>query len=416
VAQILGVETDLFRRQAGELTASFARLFGAHHLDLAERVVQETLLGAFRRWPHDGVPDDPRRWLREHARARAQRILQREGTVRSRILLLLQEFLPGDSISGDAFLSELDSSLIDDEIKLLLLSCHPLIPSTSRAPLVLNVLCGWHPHEIASLWGRAEDEIGEGLAYAKRKIRVRRLSLGFPGSAEREARVALSVATLFEIFALPDLESSGAFPDRLAAAREAVRLAMRWAAHPAGQAPPLHALLAYMFLRSDCDLDRLPEAARRDGERLHRGLDHLDRAAQGGPLSPFHLYAGKAACELYPTLSRGIAERRILAYFDALLKIEDTPATALHRSDAFFRMLGPEGGRRALSRRKAPVSLPQESLLPATYGQMYVRQGHPRRAADCFREALRQADTVAARRFLMRKLNALDGYAPEPWG
>ena len=133
VAQILGVETDLFRRQAGELTASFARLFGAHHLDLAERVVQETLLGAFRRWPHDGVPEDPRRWLREQARARAQRILQKEGTVRSRILLLLQEFLPGDGISGDAFLSELDSSLIDDEIELLLLCCHPLsLPPAAR--------------------------------------------------------------------------------------------------------------------------------------------------------------------------------------------------------------------------------------------------------------------------------------------
>ena len=262
---------------------------------------------------------------------------------------------------------------------------------------MLNVLCGWHSHEIASLWGRTEDEVVEGLVYAKRKSGFAGSPSAFP-AAEREARMALTVSTLFEIFALPDSESSGAFPARLAAAREAVRLAMRWASHPAGQAPPLHALLAYMFLRSDCDLDRLPDATRRGDERLCRGLYYLDRAALGGPLSPFHLYAGKAACELYPTLSRGIAERRILAYFDALLGIEDTPATALHRSDAFFRMLGPDGGRRALGRRKAPTSLPQEALLPATYGQMYARQGHTRRAADCFREALRQADTAAVRR------------------
>ena len=98
------------RREAGELTAALARLFGAHHLDLAEKVVSETLYQAFRRWPFDGIPQNPRQWLRQVARSQARRVLEREGSVRSRILLLLQEFLPPTPGSPGSFETHLQES------------------------------------------------------------------------------------------------------------------------------------------------------------------------------------------------------------------------------------------------------------------------------------------------------------------
>ena len=68
----------LFRREAGRMVASLTRLFGSKHLELAEDVVQETLLKAMREWPFRGVPDQPAAWLHRVARNLAIDRLRRD--------------------------------------------------------------------------------------------------------------------------------------------------------------------------------------------------------------------------------------------------------------------------------------------------------------------------------------------------
>jgi RNA polymerase sigma-70 factor (ECF subfamily) len=403
----IALMTESFlREQSGDLTASFARIFGAHHLDLAERVARRTLLSAARRWPFAGIPQSPSRWLRAEARRQAQLQLEREGTVRSRILLLLQEFLPREH-GADVFVNELEAQLQDDRMKLLFLLCHPLLPEGIRAPLVLKLLCGWSPAECAELWGGDSETVEEGLGAARRKIKVRRLSLAFPKGEERAPRVRLVAATLYELLSLPD---RGPRNERSSlefrAAHDTVRLVLRWSAHTEGRDPVAQALMAWLCLRPENDPRRLPEELRVSEIRVARGLESLELAARGGPLSPLHFLAGTAACALLPEGSAAGPARRILSYFDTLLKIEDTPATALHRANAFFRLLGPGSAPEILGQGAQAASFRAESLLPAAYAELYARQGEPGRARHFYQEALRRADTVAARRFLMKKLNA----------
>ena len=47
---------DLFRRTAATLTAAVVRVLGPAGLDLAEDVVQDTMVRALRTWPWRGIP------------------------------------------------------------------------------------------------------------------------------------------------------------------------------------------------------------------------------------------------------------------------------------------------------------------------------------------------------------------------
>ena len=72
-----GTLATLFRRQSGRLVSAMTRVLGVGRLDLAEDVVQESLLAALQAWKL-GLPRDPEAWLFTVARNRARDVL-REG-------------------------------------------------------------------------------------------------------------------------------------------------------------------------------------------------------------------------------------------------------------------------------------------------------------------------------------------------
>src|SRR5262245_35391037 len=104
----------LFRHQAGRIVATLTRIFGPQHLDLAEDVVQETLLKALRQWPYRGVPDNPAAWIMRVARNHALDIIRRERGLRDKQAQLLQiaEQQPGPAELAD---ESLDNQLYDDQ-------------------------------------------------------------------------------------------------------------------------------------------------------------------------------------------------------------------------------------------------------------------------------------------------------------
>src|SRR5690348_2700395 len=68
---------DFFRHEAGRLVSTLTRLFGIEHLDLAEDVVQETLVKALRQWPLRGIPDNPAAWITQVAKNGVRDALRR---------------------------------------------------------------------------------------------------------------------------------------------------------------------------------------------------------------------------------------------------------------------------------------------------------------------------------------------------
>src|ERR1051325_4711742 len=68
----------LFRHETGKLTAVLTRIFGSHNIELAEDVVQDTLLEAIKVWNYKGVPEYPVPWLYKVAKNKALNIINRE--------------------------------------------------------------------------------------------------------------------------------------------------------------------------------------------------------------------------------------------------------------------------------------------------------------------------------------------------
>src|SRR3954469_18116736 len=96
----------LCRHQAGQMVATLTRLFGPRHLDLAEDVVQETLIKALRQWSYRGIPENPAGWIMTVARNQALDILRRERRFRDRQAALLIAQLPEDDPIARADTSE----------------------------------------------------------------------------------------------------------------------------------------------------------------------------------------------------------------------------------------------------------------------------------------------------------------------
>src|SRR5580698_8028469 len=72
----------LFRRESGKMVSYLTRIFGVGHLNMAEDVVQDTLLKAMEIWPFHGIPDNPSAWLMRSARNRAIDIIRRDNRFR----------------------------------------------------------------------------------------------------------------------------------------------------------------------------------------------------------------------------------------------------------------------------------------------------------------------------------------------
>jgi predicted RNA polymerase sigma factor len=61
----------LFRKEAGKMVSILTNIFGPSNLQLAEDIVQDTLLQAFKTWKLKGIPDNPEAWLYRAAKNKA---------------------------------------------------------------------------------------------------------------------------------------------------------------------------------------------------------------------------------------------------------------------------------------------------------------------------------------------------------
>jgi RNA polymerase sigma-70 factor (ECF subfamily) len=150
----------LFRRESGRIVATLTRAFGIGRLALAEDVVQEAFCRALEVWPFRGVPENPSAWLMTTAKHCALDALRRERTARS-VEPELSNVLQSEFTAAQA-LDELfaSSEIKDDLLRMMFSCCHPRLPQTAQAAVILHILCGFSIDEVASAFvsGRAAME------------------------------------------------------------------------------------------------------------------------------------------------------------------------------------------------------------------------------------------------------------------
>ncbi|HVS32040.1 MAG TPA: sigma-70 family RNA polymerase sigma factor [Thermoanaerobaculia bacterium] len=399
-----GLVDHLFRHSSGQMVATLTRILGSDHLALAEEVVQDALVKAMQQWTLRGVPDDPVAWLFQIARNGALDHLRRQASLRQKEADLIAAFTARPAEDDGGFAHELR----DDQLRMMLMCCHPAIPGKSRIALTLKTVGGFSVDEIARAFLASRETIAQRIVRAKRLIRDERIAFEMPSRDELPVRLESLLQVLYLMFNEGYSAHTGDDLVRADLCREAIRLAAIVADHAVAGGPAVHALLALMLLQAA----RLPartdaagelvilaeqDRSRWDTAMMAEGLRRLDRAGVGEELTPYHLEAAIAASHA----SENVDWSQVIELYDALLAIRPSPVVALNRAVALAMTGGPASGIAAIESIEGLGDYLPRSL---TLGQLWLRAGDAGRAARHFRHALTLPGTTPAKRFLMRKL------------
>ncbi len=408
----------LFRHEAGRLTSVLTGIFGINRLQLAEDVVQESLIRAFRTWPYSGVPQNPAAWLTQTAKNLALDVIRREKLFHDKepeIVSFMEEW--ADDAASDS--PRLDSEIRDGRLRLMFACCHPVLSSEDQSALALKTLCAFSPAEIAKAFLTTEAAVAKRLTRAKQKIRDERIEFEIPAGNELSRRLDAVLQTLYLLFNEGYKASSGDDLVREELCREAIRQASLLAEHPAGNQPRTHALIALMLLNaarfrartdSEGNILLLREQDRNtwDREMIARGVQHLSMSAAGDELTPYHLQAAIAACHCVAGDYESTDWEKILSLYDQLLELNDSPVVALNRAVALANVHGPQAGIEAVRSIKHGHQLDSYYLLYAVLGEFESQLNHFPAAVEHFGRALSLTDVTSEQSFLKKRLRDCD--------
>src|SRR5438309_11707047 len=136
-SEISRLTDHLFRHEAGKLISVLTGIFGINRLQLAEDVVQESLIRALRMWPYTGVPKNPAAWLTQTAKNLALDVIRREKLFHDKQAQVVTQFEQWSTPPDDSVPSALDNELTDDRLRLMFACCHPSLPEESQTALAL---------------------------------------------------------------------------------------------------------------------------------------------------------------------------------------------------------------------------------------------------------------------------------------
>jgi RNA polymerase sigma factor (sigma-70 family) len=177
--------TSVWRTEHPRLVGALTRI--TRDLDLAEDLAQDALVSALESWPDHGVPDNPAAWLMTAAKRRAIDTFRRADTLRRKTEEIGHGLSEEDGMPD--LISQVDH-IEDDVLRLIFLTCHPLLTPDSRAALTLRLVGGLSTGEIARGFLVAESAMGQRITRAKKGPQrcPRGLRVACRGRTSRAAR------------------------------------------------------------------------------------------------------------------------------------------------------------------------------------------------------------------------------------
>src|SRR5438445_6458871 len=158
------------------------------NFDIAEEVVQDSLVAALEKWPEQGIPDKPGAWLMTTARRRAIDILRRDTRYREKLALLERSDLRPDRAEAD------------DRLRLIFTCCHPALAQEAQVALTLRAVVGFTTPEIAAAFLVSEATVAQRIVRAKRKIVDAGIPYRVPDGSELAGRLDGVLSVLYLMF------------------------------------------------------------------------------------------------------------------------------------------------------------------------------------------------------------------------
>jgi len=412
----------VWRIESPKLIASLARI--VRDVGVAEDLAQDALVAALEQWPQSGVPDNPGAWLMASAKHRAIDYFRRNARVERKHEELGREFAEKEMAVPD-FEAALDDNVGDDLLRLIFISCHPVLPTEGRIALTLRLLGGLTTKEIARAFLVPEATVAQRIVRSKRTLAEKHVPFEVPRGDELAARLSSVLAVIYLVFNEGYSATAGNDWLRPALCDDALRLG-RILAELAPQEPEVHGLVALMEIQASRSRARVDTAGepvllfdqnRADWDQLliRRGLAALAHAENlGGAPGPYLLQAEIAACHARARTAEETDWPRIVSLYESLSRVAPSPIVDLNRAVAMSMAVGPAAGLEVVDALTAEGSLENYHLLPSVRGDLLKKLGRLDEARTEFERAASLTRNARERHLLLVRARAcLAGSAPE---
>jgi RNA polymerase sigma-70 factor, ECF subfamily len=414
----------VWRIESPRLIAGLTRI--VRDVGLAEDLAQDALVAALEQWPESGVPDNPGAWLMATAKHRAIDHFRRNTRLERKHEELARE-LGAKEMAVPDLDSALDDNVGDDLLRLVFISCHPVLSTEAQVALTLRLLGGLTTEEIARAFLVPEPTVAQRIVRSKRTLSEKRVPFEVPQGGELAARLSSVLAVLYLIFNEGYSATTGDDWMRPALCEEALRLG-RILAELAPQEPEVHGLVALMEIQASRSKARVGPSgepillfeqnrAHWDQLLIRRGLAALDRAEKllakkqlaeklGDARGSYVLQAEIAACHARAHAPEETDWPRIVTLYAALAQLAPSPVVELNRAVAVGMAFGPEAGLELVDALTAERSLAKYHLLPSVRGDLLKKLSRFDEARAEFERAASLTRNARERDLLLERARA----------
>jgi len=405
----------VWRIESARLIAGLARML--RDVGLAEDLAQEALVVALERWPSTGIPENPGAWLMATAKNRAIDQLRRRQMLESKQRALGSQVANGAPPTTPDLETAIDENVGDDLLRLILVACHPVLSTDARVALTLRLLGGLTTDEIARAFLVPEPTIAQRIVRAKRTLAEARVPFEVPRGDELSSRLSSVLEVIYLIFNEGYAATRGDDWMRPELCEDALRLG-RILAQLVPQEAEVHGLVALMEIHASRTRARIgaggepillldQDRSRWDELLARRGLAALSRAESlAQPLGPYTLQAAIAACHARARTADETDWKRIVALYDALAELTQSPVVELNRAVAVAMAFGPAAGLELVDDLSKEPALRAYHLLPSVRGDLLAKLGRNEEARAEFERAASLAKNSRERDLLLRRARA----------
>ncbi len=402
----------IWRIESARLIAGLARM--VRDVGLAEDLAQDALLAALDQWPDSGVPDNPGAWLMTAAKRRAIDMMRRDKLLERKHQEVARDLEAQQERAVPELDAAIDDYVGDDLLRLVFISCHPVLSTEARVALTLRLLGGLTTDEIARAFLVPESTIAQRIVRAKRTLSDAQVPFEVPRGAEFEARLTSVLQVIYLVFNEGYSATAGDDWMRPALCEDALRLGRILVGLVPDEAE-VHGLVALMEIQASRSRARVgpkgepillleQDRGRWDHLLIRRGLAALERAEQlAAARGSYTLQAAIAACHARARTGAETDWRRIATLYAELAELTPSPIVELNRAVAVGMAFGPAAGLELVDELASEASLKNYHLLPSVRGDFLSKLDRFDEARAEFERAASLTRNARERDFLLER-------------
>jgi RNA polymerase sigma-70 factor (ECF subfamily) len=401
----------LYRSHSRRVLATLIRLLG--DFDRAEEGLHDAFVAAAAQWPRQGVPANPFAWLVSAGRFKAIDRLRQKARFDASVTELTMR-LEADADEAEMVLDE--KTIEDDQLRLIFICCHPVLPPDAQVALTLREVCGLTTEDIAHAFFTAAPTIAQRIVRAKTRIREAKIPYEAPARNELAQRLDYVLSVIYLVFNEGYSAASGASLTRPDLSAEAIRLGRLLVALLPD--PEATGLLALMLLHESRRAARAtPEGevvlledqdrALWERDRIGEGQELVRRVLAGREVGFYAIQAAIAAEHAGAPSMAATNWVRIVELYDLLMHADPSPVVALNRAAAIAERDGPAAGLALIDAILARGELGDYHPAHAARAELCRRLGRLDEAAAAYDKALSLAKQEPARHFLEKRRREL---------